>query len=277
MQNGFRMDDKVALVVGGSTGIGAKTAQLLARRGAKVVVAGLGQSDIDKTVGEIKAEGGTALGVLLDLSDESAVADCVQQTVDTFGKLDAMHANAAATGKDALANDAILTDLDFATWDFVMSVNLRGLALAAKYSIPQMIKAGGGSIVFSGSGRGRQGHLEYTAYGVSKAGVESLSRYVATQYGKEGIRSNVIEIGLIMTDAVKSNVVPELRDLFVQHHLTRELGRPEDVANAAAFLLSDEARFITGATLAVDGGLGCHASIYSDQRRMMGEAATLGV
>ena len=277
MQNGFRMDDKVALVVGGSTGIGAKTAQLLARRGAKVVVAGLGQSDIDKTVGEIKAEGGTALGVLLDLSDESAVAACVQQTVDTFGKLDAMHANAAATGKDALANDAILTDLDFATWDFVMSVNLRGLALAAKYSIPQMIKAGGGSIVFSGSGRGRQGHLEYTAYGVSKAGVESLSRYVATQYGKEGIRSNVIEIGLIMTDAVKSNVVPELRDLFVQHHLTRELGRPEDVANAAAFLLSDEARFITGATLAVDGGLGCHASIYSDQRRMMGEAATLGV
>ena len=277
MQNGFRMDDKVALVVGGSTGIGAKTAQLLARRGAKVVVAGLGQSDIDKTVGEIKAEGGTALGVLLDLSDESAVADCVQQTVDTFGKLDAMHANAAATGKDALANDVILTDLDFATWDFVMSVNLRGLALAAKYSIPQMIKAGGGSIVFSGSGRGRQGHLEYTAYGVSKAGVEGLSRYVATQYGKEGIRSNVIEIGLIMTDAVKSNVVPELRDLFVQHHLTRELGRPEDVANAAAFLLSDEARFITGATLAVDGGLGCHASIYSDQRRMMGEAATLGV
>ena len=277
MQNGFRMDDKVALVVGGSTGIGAKTAQLLARRGAKVVVAGLGQSDIDKTVGEIKAEGGTALGVLLDLSDESAVAACVQQTVDTFGKLDAMHANAAATGKDALANDVILTDLDFATWDFVMSVNLRGLALAAKYSIPQMIKAGGGSIVFSGSGRGRQGHLEYTAYGVSKAGVEGLSRYVATQYGKEGIRSNVIEIGLIMTDAVKSNVVPELRDLFVQHHLTRELGRPEDVANAAAFLLSDEARFITGATLAVDGGLGCHASIYSDQRRMMGEAATLGV
>ena len=186
------MDDKVALVIGGSTGIGAKTCQLLARRGAKVVVAGLGQSDIDKTVKEIEAEGGTALGVLVDLSDETAVADCVQRTVDTFGKLNALHANAAATGKDAIANDVMLADLDFAIWDRVMTVNLRGLALAAKHSIPQMIKAGSGSIVFSGSGRGAQGHLEYTAYGVSKSGVEGLSRYVATQYGKEGIRSNVL-------------------------------------------------------------------------------------
>ena len=277
MQDGFRMDDKVALVIGGSTGIGAKTCQLLARRGAKVVVAGLGQSDIDKTVKEIEAEGGTALGVLVDLADETAVADCVQRTVDTFGKLNALHANAAATGKDALANDVMLADMDFAAWDFVMTVNLRGLALAAKYSIPAMIKAGGGSIVFSGSGRGTQGHLEYTAYGVSKSGVEGLSRYVATQYGKDGIRSNVLEIGLIMTDAVKGNVPAELCDLFLQHHLTRELGRPEDVAHAAAFLLSDEARFITGSTLSVDGGLGCHASIYSDQRRMMSNPATLGV
>lgn len=277
MQDGFRMDDKVALVIGGSTGIGAKTCQLLARRGAKVVVAGLGQSDIDKTVKEIEAEGGTALGVLVDLSDETAVADCVQRTVDTFGKLNALHANAAATGKDAIANDVMLADLDFAAWDYVMTVNLRGLALAAKYSIPPMIKAGGGSIVFSGSGRGAQGHLEYTAYGVSKSGVEGLSRYVATQYGKDGIRSNVLEIGLIMTDAVMGNVPAELRDLFLQHHLTREFGRPEDVAHAAAFLLSDEARFITGATLPVDGGLGCHASIYSDQRRMMSNPATPGV
>ena len=100
---------------------------------------------------------------------------------------------------------------------------------------------------------------------------------MATQYGKDGIRSNVLEIGLIMTDAVKGNVPEALRDLFMQHHLTRELGRPEDVAHAAAFLLSDEARFITGALLPVDGGLGCHASVYADQRRMMSEAANMGV
>ncbi|RZF63449.1 SDR family oxidoreductase [Sphingomonas populi] len=276
MQDFYRMDGKVALVIGGSTGIGAKTAQLLAHRGAKVVVAGLGQSDIDKTVSEIEAEGGTALGVLVDLADESAVADCVQRTVDTFGALHALHANAAATGKEALANDVVLADMDFAAWDYVMTINLRGLALAAKYSIPPMIKAGGGSIVFSGSGRGRQGHLEYTAYGVSKSGVEGLSRYVATQYGKDGIRSNVLEIGLIMTDAVRGNVPEQLRDLFLQHHLTREFGRPEDVASAAAFLLSDEARFITGVTLPVDGGMGSHASVYADQRRMMSDLATMG-
>lgn len=277
MKNGFRMDDKVALVMGGSTGIGAKTAQLLARRGAKVVVAGLGPSDIDKTVSEIQAEGGTALGVLVDLSDESAVAACVQQTVDTFGKLNALHANAAVTGKFGISNDVMLADLDFALWDQVMAVNLRGLALTAKYCIPAMIKAGGGSIVFSGSGRGTLGHLEYTAYGVSKSGVDGLSRYVATQYGKDGIRSNVLEIGLVMTDAVKGNLPPELCDLLLQHHLTRELGQPEDIANAAAFLLSDEARFITGATLPVDGGLHCHAPSYADQRRMMSGPATVGV
>jgi NAD(P)-dependent dehydrogenase (short-subunit alcohol dehydrogenase family) len=277
MESGFRMDDKVALVMGGSTGIGAKTAQLLARRGAKVVVAGLGASDIDKTVNEIEAEGGTALGVLVDLSDESAVAGCVQRTIDTFGKLNALHANAAVTSKHGISNDVMLADLDFAIWDQVMTVNLRGLALTAKYCIPPMIKAGGGSIVFSGSGRGSQGHLEYTAYGVSKSGVEGLSRYVATQYGKDGIRSNVLEIGLVMTDAVKGNLPPDLCDLLLQHHLTREFGRPEDIANAAAFLLSDEARFITGATLPVDGGLGCHSSSYSDQRRMMRDSATMGV
>lgn len=277
MQTGFRMDGKVVLIVGGSTGIGAKTAQLVAQRGAKVVVAGLGQSDIDKTVREIEGDGGIASGVLLDIADESAVADCIKQTVTTYGKLDGLHANAATTSKDALANDVMLADMNFAAWDHVMTVNLRGLALAAKYSIPEMIKSGGGSIVFSGSGRGTQGHLEYTAYGVSKSGVEGLSRYVATQYGKSGIRSNMLEIGLIMTDAVKGNVPEALQDLFLQHHLTRELGRPEDVAHAAAFLLSDEARFITGAILPVDGGLGCHASIYSDQMRMMSDAAKMGV
>lgn len=277
METGFRMDGKVVLVVGGSTGIGAKTAQLVARRGAKVVVAGLGQSDIDKTVSEIEAGGGTAFGVHLDLADETAVADCVKQAVATYGRLDGLHANAAVTSQSAMANDVMLADMDFAAWDHVMTVNLRGLALAAKYSIPEMIKSGGGSIVFSGSGRGTQGHLEYTAYGVSKSGVEGLSRYVATQYGKDGIRSNVLEIGLIITDAVKSNLPESLCDLFLQHHLTRELGRPEDVAHAAAFLLSDEARFITGAMLPVDGGLGSHASVYADQRRMMSDAAKIGV
>ena len=276
MENGYRMDDKVALVVGGSSGIGAKTSQLLARRGAKVVLTGIGQGDVDKTVSEIEAEGGTALGLVVDISDESAVAECVQRTVDTFGKLNALHANAAATGTASIGNDVKMADMDFAAWDHVMAVNLRGLALAAKYTIPPMIKAGGGSIVFSGSGRGTQGHLEYTAYGVSKSGIEGLSRYVATQYGKDGIRSNTLEIGLVMTDALRSNLPSEFCDLLLEHHLTPEFGRPEDIAAAAAFLLSDEARFITGATIPIDGGLACHAAVYADQRRMMSGAATQG-
>ena len=276
MESDFRMDDKVALVVGGSSGIGAKTAQLLARRGAKVVLTGIGQGDVDKTVSEIEAEGGTALGLVVDISDESAVAECVRRTVDTFGKLNAVHANAAATAYQEIHGDVKLADMDFAAWDHVMAINLRGLAITAKYSIPQMIKAGGGSIVFSGSGRATQGHLEFTAYGVSKSGIEGLSRYVATQYGKDRIRSNTLEIGLVMTDSLKSNMPSDFCDVLLEHHLTPEFGRPEDIAAVAVFLLSDEARFVTGATIPVDGGLACHAAVYADQRRMVNNVAITG-
>ena len=266
------MEDKVAIVMGGSTGIGAKTAQLLARRGAKVCVAGLGQSDLEKTVGEIEAAGGVALPVLMDVSEEDAIASCVKQAVSAFGKVNAVHGNVAVTNGADLARDVMLADTDFATWDKTMTVNVRGLALLAKHCLPHMIKAGGGAFVFSGSGRASQGHLEYTAYGVSKSAVEGLSRYLATQYGKRGIRSNVVEIGLVMTDAVRKNLTPELCQLFLEHHLTRELGQPQDIANVVAFLLSDEARFVTGATLAVDGGLGCHTPIFADQLRMTNDS-----
>jgi NAD(P)-dependent dehydrogenase (short-subunit alcohol dehydrogenase family) len=269
MADGYRMDDKVALVMGGSTGIGARCAHLLAQRGAKVVVAAVGQTQIDQTVGEIVAAGGTAIGVETDLADEQAVIACMDKTIATFGKLNVVHANAAATYPDALVNDKQLADLDFDWWDKIMAVNLRGLAATAKHAIPHMIKAGGGAFVFSGSGRGSQGHLEYTTYGVSKAGIEGLSSYVATQYGKSGIRSNVIEIGLVMTDSVKTNLPPEFFTQLLEHHLVRELAGPNDIAQVVAFLLSDEARFVTGAKLAVDGGLGSHTPVYADQLRMM--------
>jgi NAD(P)-dependent dehydrogenase (short-subunit alcohol dehydrogenase family) len=255
--------------MGGGTGIGAATAHLLAMRGAHVVVAGLGERDLAKVVTQIEAGGGRAVATLADVTREDDIVELVSGTMGAFGRIDGVHGNAAATGAADLARDAEIAALDIEAWDRTMAVNLRGCALLAKHTIPPMIKGGGGVLVFSGSGRGSQGYLEYPAYGASKAGLQNLSRYIATQYGKQGIRSNTVEIGLIMTDAVAANVPNELRSLFLAHHLTRELGTPDDIAQVVAFLLSDESRFVTGTTIAVDGGLHCHTSVYADQMRMM--------
>lgn len=268
MQDLFRLDGKVAIVTGAGSGIGAKSAQLLAARGAKVAVAGLGPDALATVAAAITKAGGAALAVETDVLREDAVADLVAKTVAAFGGVNLVHGNAGATDPSSLGGDMLVADLDPATWDKAMAVNLRGNALLAKHCIPKLLKAGGGSIVFSGSGKGAQGDLDFPAYGASKAGLASLARYIAVQYGKQGIRANIAEIGLVMTEALDANLPPEAQALMLEHHLTPALGRAEDVARVVAFLLSDEAHFITGASIPVDGGFTSHSPVYADMRRM---------
>jgi NAD(P)-dependent dehydrogenase (short-subunit alcohol dehydrogenase family) len=264
----FRLDGKVAIVTGAGSGIGAQSARLLAARGVKVAVAGLGADMLAKVAAAIGDVGGEAIAVETDVLDEAAIANLVAKTVAAFGGLHLVHGNAGATDPSALGGDMLIADLDPATWDKAMAVNLRGNALLAKHSIPEMLKAGGGSIVFSGSGKGAQGDVDFPAYGASKAGLASLARYIAAQYGKQGIRANVAGIGLVMTEALDANMPAEAQALMLEHHLTPTLGRAEDVARVVAFLLSDEARFITGATIPVDGGFTSHSPVYADMLRM---------
>jgi NAD(P)-dependent dehydrogenase (short-subunit alcohol dehydrogenase family) len=261
------LSGKVAIITGGGTGIGKATALLMAQRGAKVAVTGRTVATLESTVAAIKAAGGEALAVAMDVSDEASIKNGIAAVVEHFGQLDIVHSNAAQTGSAGLNQDADIADMDADFWDQTMTINLRGSMLVAKHSIPHLLKAGGGSIVFTGSGKGLAGDLDYPAYGTSKAGLLNLSRYIATQYGKRGLRSNVVVVGLVMTEALDDNMPPAAQAAMLEHHLTPQLGRSEDIAEVVAFLSSDQARFITGASVVADGGFTAHSAIYADMNR----------
>lgn len=259
------LKDKVAIITGGGSGIGRATARMFARRGAKVAVAGIAEAGLAQVVAEIAAEGGEALAVRLDVTREEAVAAGVKQVTEHFGRLDILHSNAAQTGN--LGEDGPIAEMDADFWDRTFAINLRGSMLCAKHAIPHMLSAGGGSIIFTGSGKGLAGDLDYPAYGTTKTALLGLSRYIATQYGKQGIRSNVVVVGLAMTEALDANMPVEAQKLMTEHNLVDYLGRPEDIAEVVAFLASDQSRYVTGASIVADGGFTSHSAVFADMLR----------
>jgi NAD(P)-dependent dehydrogenase (short-subunit alcohol dehydrogenase family) len=235
-----------------------------------VVVADIDAAGASQVAAEIAAQGGRALGQRTDVSDPDSVAAMVAAAVDVFGGLDILHNNAALTDAAVIGSDGELADLDLSVWERTLAVNLRGPMLGCRVAIPRMLERGGGSIVNTSSVSGLTGDTARVAYGVSKAGVDSLTRYVATQYGKRGIRCNSIAPGVISTPALERNVPPELIAIFEQSHLTPRLGSPEDIAALVVFLASDAAGFITGQVLCVDGGLMAHHPTFASVRARSG-------
>lgn len=265
-----RLEGKSAIVTGAASGIGRASALRMAREGARIA---LGDIDVDgakAVVQEIEAAGGTAIAVHTDVSDEAAFGALIDQTVETFGGLDVLHNNAAALGNAAIGGDLGIRSLDVEVWDRTMAINARSVMIGCKLAIEPMLARGGGSIINTSSGSALLGALTGTAYAASKAAVNCLTEYVATQYGKEGIRCNAILPGLIMTPAVASGMTQETVDMILDHHMTKEAGRPEDIAAMVAFLAADESRYVTGQLLRVDGGITSHAPTFRDTRRMMG-------
>lgn len=259
------LEGKVAIITGGGSGIGRATAKLFARRGAKVAITGRTEAKLSHVAEEIEGLGGEALAVVMDVTSEDSIRDGIARTVERFGRLDVMHSNAAQTG--AMHEDAAITDMTVEFWNKTFATNLTGSMLCAKHSIPHMLKNGGGSIVFTGSGKGLGGDLDYPAYGTTKAGLLGLSRYVATQFGKQGIRANVIVVGLVMTEALDENMPQEAQELMKEHNLVPYLGDANDIAEVAAFLASDQSRYITGASIVADGGFTAHSAVYADMMR----------
>ena len=253
-----RVAGKVAVVTGGAGGIGSATAHALAREGAGVAVLDIDRAGAERVAAEIVAAGGDALAVRVDLSEEEGVVLAIRRVVDRFGRLDVLHNNAALTDSGFLDRDTPVTDLDLEVWERTLAVNLTSQMLTCKHAIPEMVRGGGGSIINMSSGASLKGDRTRTAYGVSKAGVNTLTMYVATSHGKQNIRVNAIVPGLIVTDAVRAHLTEEILSGLGRAILTTHLGEPDDIANTVVFLASDESRYITGQLLSVDGGMSAH-------------------
>jgi NAD(P)-dependent dehydrogenase (short-subunit alcohol dehydrogenase family) len=253
-----RVEGKVALVTGGAGGIGSATARALSREGASVVVVDVDAAGAARVAADIRGTGGSALSVEADLTDEQAVIDAVGAAVDEFGRLDVLHNNAALTDSDFLNQDTPVTELGLDVWNRTLAVNLTSQMLMCKHAIPEMVRHGGGSIVNMSSGASLKGDRTRTAYGVSKAGVNTLTMYVATSHGKQNIRVNTIVPGLIITDAVRAHLNEDILGRLSRAVLTTHLGEPDDIAHVVVFLASDESRYITGQMLSVDGGMSAH-------------------
>ncbi len=255
-----RFDGKVAIVTGGAGGMGRVVALTLAAQGAAVVVADLDHDGAIGVADEVSATGGRAAAIEVDLAHEDQIVELMAQTVDHFGGVDILDNNAALTDAGVLARDTSVTDMDIEVWDAMMAVNLRSQMLMSKHAIPPMIERGGGAIVNMSSGAANTGDLIRTAYSVSKAGISTLTKSLATQYGRQGIRVNAIVPGLVLTEPVRAQIPAAMLESYSSRLLTPFVGEPQDVADLVAFLVSSEARYITGQSICIDGGMSVHSA-----------------
>lgn len=247
---------EVAVVTGAGAGIGAACAQVLADHGAAVLVTDRDAAAAHAVAAQVVEAGGCAVGYELDVLDGSAIAAVVHDARELLGPVSVLVNNAAATDLSGSGRDSDILTMDVEVWDRTFAVNLRGAMLLCRELLPDMLTAGRGAIVNVSSGAARAAEHTRPAYGASKAGLESLTRALATAYGPQGVRCNAVAPGLTLTDAVRGpgRGIERMREVF-RRHTPSPLGGADDVALVVAFLASDQARYVNGAVVAVDGGL----------------------
>lgn len=249
----MRLEDRTAIVTGGASGIGREIALKMAEEGAKIVIADISADPNEKQIPaheEVKKNGGTAIFVETDVSNERSVQEMVYKAAERFGKIDILVNNAG------VHHSATVSEETEDGWESIIDVNLKGCFLCSKHVVQHMLEEDvEGDIVNIGSIAGLVGYAGSAAYCASKGGVVELTREMAVDYGKQGINVNAIDPGVIETNMTREMLEDEqTREFMEQNILTSRIGMPEDIAHAAVFLASDKSNYITGENLVVDGG-----------------------
>jgi NAD(P)-dependent dehydrogenase (short-subunit alcohol dehydrogenase family) len=244
----MRLRDRVALVTGGASGIGKATAELFAREGARVAVADYSADGRD-TVQAIKNAGGEAIFVPVDVSDSGQVAKMVEAALQAYGRIDILF-----NGAGVLYYGTVL-ETDEQAWNRVISINLTGTYLCCRAVLPHMIRQGSGSIINVASTVGaHDACANAVAYVTSKGGVTLFTKAMAIDHAKQGVRVNALVPGATDTPMIRKALTPEALEALAASHPIGRLGRPEELAKAVLFLASDDASFVTGTAMYVDGG-----------------------
>ena len=250
----MRLADKVTIITGAGGGMGRVAAQMFATEGAKIVVAEYGEAAGKETVDLIRAGGGEASFVKVDVSKEADAKAMVDHAVATYGRLDCLYNNAGVMPEA----DHSVIDTEVDVWDQVMAVNVRGVFLGCKYAIPAMVDQGSGSIINIASFVALVGcSVPQDAYTASKGALLALTRSLAVQFGPNGIRTNAICPGPVETPLLMDWLVKdeEAKRIRLARNPTGRFGKPEEIVNMALYLASDESRWTNGASLVVDGGI----------------------
>lgn len=249
----MRLENKVALITGAGSGLGREAAKLFAKEGARLVLNDISAELVEETAQMVTAAGGDAIAVAGSVASEADVEKTIKAGVDRFGKVDTLYNNAGIMPDE----DVSVLTMEPDVWRRVLDVNTQGVALCCKYGIPEIIKAGGGAVVNVASFVALVGcSVPQDAYTASKGAVIALTQSLAVQFGPKGVRSNAICPGPIITPLMETLFATEAAKMLRLNRIPMgRFGQPPDVAYAALFLASDEASWINGASLVVDGGI----------------------